>query len=98
MSTDMDIVEPDVESERVYPPPRKKHKYEGLNTEAIIKLKPKHGLQTIYEEDCKDESPKRKKSDEEDEEEDDDSPKRKKSASARDSRDLYRDVQRKLNF
>ena len=99
MSNHMLIVEPDVESQRVCPPPpHKKLKYEGLTTQETINLNPKHGLQTIYEDDEEEGSPKRKKSDEEDEEEDDDSPKRKKSASARDSRDLYRDVQRKLNF
>ena len=90
------IVEPDVESQRVCPPPpHKKLKYEGLTTEETINLNPKHHVQDeVVEED----SPKRKKSNEEDEEEDDDSPKRKKSASSRDSRDLYKDVQRKLNF
>ena len=58
----------DVDLKYIYGRPKKSDgsSYEGLNTEEIIKLKPKHGLQTIYEEDGKDESPKRKKSDEED--------------------------------
>ena len=76
------IVEPDVECQRVCPPPpHKKLKYEGLTTQETINLNPKHGLQTIYEDDEEEGSPKRKKSDKQ-----------------YDLKDLDADVKKKLKF